>query len=207
MKTLPSFISRLAKITALAALFAGAHAHANVPYTFVIDDGIGLPNAVTIAPGDSFTFNLSLSAGLETYGLSYFLETTAPGSGNLRITARDNTSSPFSDFIAANSIALQPSFALLNPRNDVDLGAISATEAGPGQLFVANFTFQSLPSLAPGNYVIYTSLDSVATYASTFEDVPVIPAVYNVTVVPEPASAALLGLAGLGLALRRRRKV
>ena len=155
-------------------------------------------NPAAVAPGQSFSLTLTLSStGASSVGLSYFLQVLdGGGSGLFRITNRDLSGSSFVDPITGNAIALQPADALLDPRNNSDLGAILADPNAPnaaGSFFVANFTLQALPGLAPGVYTISTA-NAIVTDAS-FGDNAVSNATFSVTVVPEPSTAVLL-LAG-----------
>lgn len=163
----------------------------------------------SVAPGESFTFTLTLTSGGETsVGLSYFLQVLdGGGNGLFRITGRDFAGSTFSDPTADNSIALQPADALLDPRNDSNLGAIVADPNAPngaGSFFVANFTLQTLAGLAPGVYTISTA-DAFATDAA-FGDNAIPDATYSVTVVPEPSTVAFALLGTLGFCGLRWRK-
>jgi hypothetical protein len=166
-------------------------------------------NAASVAPGQTFSFTLTLtSSGATSVGLSYFLQVLdGGGNGLFRITARDLTGSTFSDPITSNAIALQSGDALLDPRNNSDLGAILADPNAPngaGSFLVANYTLQALGGIAPGVYTISTA-NAIVTDAS-FGDNAVANATFNVTVVPEPSAIALLiGGAALGAFSIRRR--
>ncbi len=198
-------------IAALAIAAAGflAHSTVNAALSVSIADTIGDPVAVTLLPGESFTFTLSLLSSLEsTVGLSYRFEAPGTGSRQFRITARDVSASSYTDLVTSDAIALQPGAALLDPANDDNLGALLAdvgTPTGYGIFNVALLTFTTLPGIPEGVYTISTTGNSVATDGN-FNDVPLAPVSYTVTIVPEPGSA-LLGLAGFSVvaALRRRR--
>lgn len=208
MKTTPH--PSLPRTLAIAAcsLFSATAAHATVLLS--LTDAVGDPALVTIAPGDSFNVTLSLSSSLEaTIGLSYFLQTIGAGDGQFRITARNIMASPFSDLTTADSIALQANNALLDPRNDSDLGGLVANLLSPngtGSFLVATYTIEALSTIAPGgSYTIQTSADSIATDTG-FVDMSLPQASYTVQVVPEPTTAALFGVALLGFSAAARRR-
>ncbi len=197
--------------TALAIATAGflAHGAADAALSLSIADTIGDPLAITIAPGDTFTFKLSLVSTAEsTVGLTYRFAAPGAGSGQFQIAARDTSTSSYSDLVTSDAIALNLPASLLDPANDADLGALLAnigTPNGIGSFDVATLSFTALVGIAEGVYTIQTTSDSIAT-DEAFGEVPLAPVSYTVTVVPEPGSA-LLGLAGFGViaGLRRRR--
>lgn len=132
---------------------------------------------------------------------SYFLRVLEGGDNGLfRITARDLTGSSYSDATTGDLIAFQSADALLDPRNNSNLGATVADPNSPngaGSFFIASCTLQALPGIAPGVYTLSTA-NAIVT-DSAFGDNPIGNASYSVIVVREPGTYCLLG-AGLLLA-------
>jgi hypothetical protein len=194
-------------ITAGAILAAGLllAARADAATSFTLSDGVGDPASVSIWPGQSFTFSLAVTSTDSLIGVNYNLSAAPAASGQLRITGRDITGSPFSDLITSNTIALSPAAALLDPVNDDNLGALVAdvfTPVAPGTSFIANYTLKNVSGLPEGDYLIST-LNGVAT-DDGFNDVPVAGATYTLHMLPEPGTAAF-GLACFGMIAARRR--
>ena len=127
--------------------------------TLTLTDTTGAPDAVTITPGASFEVILRLNSTSEfTSGVSYLLEAFGSASSGFTITARDLTSSSFTDVIVTDGIALAGSGGLLDPVNDFELGALVASDPnGAGEFQIARFTIQASPTLAPGNYTLGTN--------------------------------------------------
>src|SRR4029079_945826 len=104
-------------------------ARANVSLSLMDNDAT--PNSTIAIPGSTFTVTARLLSTTESItGVDYYLQSTGSGSGKFRITARNITSSPFSDVIkadagdnGANAGILDTTMSLLNPRNGLDLGA------------------------------------------------------------------------------------
>ena len=71
-------------------------------------------------------------------------------------------------------------------------------------MFLADYTIVSDPSLAPGVYLLQPGSNTIA-YDGQGSSVPVSTSTYQVTVVPEPGSAALVAPVVIGLMRRRRR--
>lgn len=211
MKT--PFVLRGKRLLAAGAAIGLVATSAQAQVSLSLNDTTGDPGAVDVLAGQTFSFSLFLNApSVSTVGLTYFLESFGAGSSQFSLTQRDTTGSTFSDLITSNALVLQPANALLDPRNNNDLGATVAdlnTPNAPGSYFVATFTLAALPSLTNGTYVIQTSANSVAIDGQ-FNELPLARAAYLVNVVPEPNSGLLLaGLAlfGLGVAQRKRRRV
>lgn len=201
----PRLLTSLAVAVAILACAPTSRAQ----YALSLTDNLGDPASVAVAPGQSFTFTLTLtSPGATSVALSYFLQVLeGGGNGQFRITARDLMGSTFSQPTTDNSIALQPADALLDPQNDSNLGADLADPNSPngaGSFFVANFTLQALAGIAPGVYTLSTA-DAIVT-DSGFSDNPVTDATYTVTVVPEPGTYMLLGIGALFCAQRFSRR-
>ena len=196
------------------ALFTAASSEAS--FSLQLSNGIGGPNSALILPGQSFDLTVTLvasDANDTSVGLDYWLQTVeAAGNGKFTITARSIAGSSFSIPNTDNSIALASPDNVLSPSNVDNLGAIlndpTTPNTGAGNFFVADLTVQSASNIPTGTYTIETT--SSASQQSdvsdaNFNTLPVAAGTYSVTVAPEPASAALLMTAALGLAIRRRR--
>jgi hypothetical protein len=206
--------TRLFSSTFMAvAAFAASPAAAAVSLS--ITDGSGPPTSGTATRGTTFSFALNLvSTAEQTTGLAYFLETNAAGSGLFAIVDRNLAGSTYSDPAAVDAVVEAPASALLDPRNNNNLGASLANvnaANGAGTFLVANYTI-SVSATAPlGTYTIQTFSATGAGYAgpasSGFANGDfAAPGTYAITVVPEPGTAAgFIGVGLAGLAARRRR--
>lgn len=164
-------------------------------YALAFTNPMNGTNSVAVAPGAFFTVTLTLSATAPSVAVDYFLQILNGGSSQFRITGRDLAGSTFNQPITADSIALQPGRALLNPLNDDDLGASLTNPGAPngsGSFLIANLTLQALTGTAPGLYMLSTANATVGD--AGFNDNAVGNTNYSVSVVPEPATYMLLGL-------------
>ena len=183
---------------------------------FTYDDGVGVPNAGTYHPGDTFTFSITLafvSGGTISNldGVSYWLQQKSPASPFIAsITLRDVTGSDFTDLHTPSLTYPQT----LNPSNANDLGALRTVGQpadGTGTYFVANITVQISPTApSTGTFVLDQTLSggkiSVITDSSghTFA----IPeADYTITMVPEPGTWVAAALTLLALISTQRRRI
>lgn len=205
-------------LTAAFVFLCGVGARATAQTaTFSYDDGNGVPNAGTYAPGSSFTFSITLNfapggniANLE--GLSYWFEQQNPNAPfYFAITTRNLSGSTFS-FQNPPSITFPQN---LTPQNSTDLGAVrqEPTGVGAGSYFVANLTISISPSALPGSYIIENTTTGGKTSVITDDlghtfSIP--QSTYTITIVPEPGSLALVStgicVSASGLLLRRMRR-
>jgi hypothetical protein len=191
----------LASLVAVSATYLpqSAHAAAGISLT----DNIGDPTAISISPGQSFSITLRLSATTEQLiGAGYSLVAPGAGAGKFTLVSRDIVGTPFSDPVVSNV-----SNTVLSDIATVNLGGlVDATPVQPGSYFLANYVIASSPTLSPGVYTLQGDPNAVASDPA-FTSIPLSTSTYQVTVVPEPGTAAL-AFVGLGVlsALRRQRR-
>ena len=176
------------------------------------NDLVGDPVSVTVDPSNPsslcFTFNVSMNSTEAITGVTYLLETPSPatqdGSGKFSIFNRNTTGAAFSGpmLTTANATVLSPANALLDPRNNNDLGGtvldpLNESISPGANVLISQITLCADPSILPGSYIICTYLPSAtADLAGGFDEIPIARAIYTVNVVPEPVSAWLLCLGG-----------
>lgn len=170
---------------------------------------------VAVNPGQTFTLTVFLNApSTSTTGVTYFLDTPDGGSGLFQIVDRSNAGSPFTELTTDNATVLAPANALLDPRNNNDLGATVAdvlTPNVPGSYLISTLTLRALGSVPAGLFTLRTSPNSLVT-DENFSDVTTAPGTFQVTVnaaaAPEPATGVLvaMGILPLGGALLRRHR-
>ena len=214
---LPKLIRSLALLGSVCGfLFLASPAQGAVILT--ISDNSGPPNStdvdLNVSGFFSFTVSLTLTAPHGITGLTYLLETPQPsGSGQFQITARNTNGAVFSgaNLTTPDATVLTPANALLDPRNNNDLGGTVADVFNdcipPGSYFVATYTMEAKPTIAAGTYTIQLALQSATGCGPDFDEISVAPATYAVRVVPEPGAGCLLclGSALLGFARRKNR--
>jgi hypothetical protein len=226
-----SAIKRILLSTAAAfGLLLTSSAYGAVSLLFTDSDAT--PTATTAVPGGTFTVKVVLSstssaAADQVVGVEYFLQSTGPQAGVFTITGRDATTgagaNPFSDFTNPNATVLDPANATLNPKNNLDLGAVLANVGAPvsnnfgngtttfNPALVATYTIAVAANAAPGNYTLSFFSPAGTGYSDaqfndrTFSAPTGGPLLATFTVaIPEPAS--LMALGGVGLLLVRRRR-
>lgn len=182
------------------------------------DDHNGAPNAGVYSPGDSFTFDVTITGTntgtipLSSMGeFDLWLATTAAGSHLFRITSDVfPASSPF----AVHNGTLDPNGELISSGNASNLGGQAPTPDGwlgppgvdDGSYFVAAITIQIDPNIAPGTYSIFNTTSRAETSGvwsglsspsgsqnfAPFSQTP-----YTITIVPEPEIRSLFALGSL----------
>ena len=174
--------------------------------TLSLTDTVGAPNSAEVNLNNPasrfFTFTLTLNATTEsTKGLTCFLETPDfAGNGHFRIVSRDTAGSSFNDLTTSNTTVSTPANAVLDPRNNDDLGAtVADVNNAPnlaGTHFVAEYVLEALSTISPGTYTIETALQSATGGGPDFDELPLAAATYTVHIVPEPATGYLFVLGG-----------
>lgn len=203
----------LSFIAALLVCITAAHGQVLLNFT----DGDATPGAVTVNPGDTFSFDVSLQVlGNEgVLGITYFIE-SIDGAGFFTLTDWKTIGGFFDELQSLPSAVLDPSNALLDPANLADLGGINSNldvvDFATGPVFVSTLTFLVDPAAAPGTYHITSTtsgglesiwidwnIDLGSIEMGSFE--------ITVLAVPEPKAVGLAGvwLLGLCLVIRKRR--
>jgi hypothetical protein len=159
----------------------------------------GLPS-ITITTTGTFTLDLNIVTTFQSTGITYFLQMLdSAGLGQFEISVWNNDGSPF---IRPFPPVVGNPHGILDPINDFDLGAVIANPNQPlpaGAYFVATLTLiPTSGAYTPGVYHIH--LDSRSIVAdNNFNDHAITSNTFTITVVPEPATAALAVLGGVML--------
>lgn len=147
--------------TGVIAALAWASRPATAAVLLGFSDNDASPTAGAVAPGGSLGLTVWLtSSGEQSTGLDYQLRVPAATvSGLLRVTSRSMAGSPYSDpFFTDTEVATAPG-SLLDPSNDLDLGATIANPLSPlgaGTHLVANFALAIGATTPLGIYTIET---------------------------------------------------
>ena len=172
----------LLTIMALAATARVACADVSFAFDDHTDDPtiIGMDgNAGSYMPGDSFTFDITLTANtanggpMNLTGTSYWFETVMANETYFTITGRDFTTgmSVFNKEIQRPSGPFNPAEAIVPGGNDSDLGAILPLDFDPPpahqnpvpvdadgeSYFIATLSIQINAATPPGTYTIQTT--------------------------------------------------
>ena len=184
------------------------------------DDHTGVPDAGTYMPGESFTFDITLTitnTGTQPMegiaGFNLWFATAAASTGLFRITANDfPASSPFTEHDAilpmgGELIRATGNVSSLGGKKPTPDGWASPPNSPTNTSFwVTTIAIQLDSSVQPGNYSIFSTVSS-AKFSNAYEGVftptgpggpfvglPATP--YFITIVPEPATWLLFAFGG-----------
>jgi hypothetical protein len=179
------------------------------------NDNVGVPNAGTYNPNDTFSFDMFLTfAGFDALGYSLWFDTTANAAPFIFLTGC-TIGTTFPNPTQAPpyplGFTLSEGGGLFTTPNPSDLGASlpgGAPGVVPGTYFIGHVSF-SLSGLAPGTYVVQSAAvggHSSVVGDTSFGDHLLPNTTYTITVVPEPSTFMLLAVAAISLRLYRVRR-
>lgn len=197
-------------LAALGLIFSGlADSQAGVLLEFKKD---GL-DAVSILPGQSFTFDvfLSITGSEELTGYDYYLEASGVLYDSFfTIASRVSNPAFFPELNNSDAAVAELPDAVLDPDNGLSLGALVNNPAVPlsgvGQYLLASFTFSTALNAIPGVYTI-NAVDAL-WFDQDFEEFPfglLVPFTVTVVPVPEPSLGMPLAAGLLWLVFFRRK--
>jgi hypothetical protein len=208
---------RYLSIVALwASVLIPAGAHAAVSLAFQDQDGTN-NGSVSVLPNGTFNVRLNLTsantAADRTTAIDYYLTILGGGSGLFRIQDRNVTAaSPYGGADATDlyfddaTVEALPS-ALLDPKNDHDLGAVAASPTMGTSFLVAIYTIKVDPATPFGTYSLQTTSDPGTGWGDTnFDDHEFAQHANYTIVVPEPTGGALAACGAAGVLLSGRRR-
>lgn len=169
------------------------------------------PGPVVVSQGGTLQITLNLVTTAEqVMGLDYRLTVSGSASGYFTLTGRDLSGSAFSDPVETNPMVLAPAAAVMDPENNLSLGAWTPTfnPVSTGTWQVAVLTISIAPNAPLGSFTLQTiSPADAGWFDENFEDHEFdSPASITVNVVPEPGTASALLVATLVLSLAWRRR-
>lgn len=178
--------------------------------SLTISDNDATPGSGFIQPDGKFSFTVRMvvTGSDLVSGLDYYL-TTPDLSGSFDIFDRNTAGGAFNDplFFDDTTVEGSPS-SILNPRNDHDLGGLSAGSKGAGTHLVAIYTLERIGTPPPNGYfTIETTSNANEGWIDPSSGEHMFTSHGSYTIfVPEPASGVGIAALALGAVSRRRRR-
>ncbi len=186
---------------------------------------MGINSSPIVASADIDAWDIGVRATSWTEGLNYGVvpvPTAADGSRWLNLpNLNSKASQTVTDTVNGQQYQVDFSYSVLRVNGDlddfsieftvnVDGGASEFSFTGNESDFVTNQAGNEVPSVSLGSFVFTadndgTLLEIESLVDSETDDQGLIVDNLTITPIPEPSSAALLGLGGLALILRRRK--